>query len=149
MELETRQTCYYNHCKKLVFASLGVTVQSIYIVFKLNNDYPENHYDDNYKDDDYYNNNDDDLKWKWYIVFIPSYITFGTLMFYGLYYSINQCFTKKQEHLLLNDKLPINVTVTQEPVSTQINRNNDFYRINTIQSDSSSDKTVSLDTNEV
>ena len=70
-------------------------------------------------------------------------------MFYGLYYSIKQCFTKKQEHLLLNDKLPINVTVTEEPVGSQIDRNNDLYRINTIQSDSSSDKTVSLDNNEV
>lgn len=137
MEVEARQTFHYNHCKKLVFTSFGITIQAIYIVFKLNNDYPENHYDDNYKDDD--------LIWKWYIVFIPSYITFGTLMFYGLYYSINQCFIKKQEHLLLNDKL----VITEEPVSRQIDTTNSLYRIYTIQSDNSSDKTVSLDNNEV
>ena len=106
MELETRQSFHYNHCKKLVFTSFGITVQAIYIVFKLNHDYPENHYDDNYRDDNYYSSDDDELKWKWYIVLIPSYITFGTLMFYGLYYNIKKCFIKKDEqHLNLNNSL--------------------------------------------
>lgn len=95
MELETRQKCYYEHCKKLVFTSFGVTLQSIYILFKLNHD-----------KQDYHDDNHTHYEWKWSVVFIPSYITFGTLMAYGLCWNVKKCVTKKtEETTTLNDGL--------------------------------------------
>ena len=111
MNSQTEQTCCYEHYKKLIFTSIGLTVQSVYIVYKLNHDYPENNYDD----DDYDDSSDDELKWKWPIVFIPSYITFGGLMVYGVYWYIKKCKThKNEEYLPLNDGLVKTITKIDE-----------------------------------
>ena len=105
MELETRQTCYYEHCKKLVFTSFGITTQAIYILFKLNHDKHDHHHDDHHHDDND-NDNHTHYEWEWPVVFIPSYITFGTLMAYGLCWNVKKCVTKKtEETTTLNDGL--------------------------------------------
>ena len=135
MSLQTRQTYYYEHCMKLVFTCVGMTVQSIYIILEWDHLYPENNYDD----DDYDDNSDDKLKWKWPIVFIPSYITFGTLMVYGVYWNIKKCKTpKNEEYLPLNAGLEKTITKIDETSEESTDKTTDKPTDKTIESSTES-----------